>query len=226
MTDAPASAAPLLEFKRVGKRYGGRVVLNDLSFEVARNEFVVLLGPSGAGKTTVLRLIAALEAPTQGEITVAGQPLSRIRRRGVPMMRRSIGLVLQDSMLLDDRNVLQNVALPLVVAGVGWRDSLQRAAAALQLVGLTEIDGHAFPSHLPRSARQRAALARAVVNKPALLLVDEPAAHLDHASTGNVIRLLEQFVTAGVTVVCTSEAAIARAPEGVRAIAIEPAEGQ
>ena len=97
-------------------------MLNDLSFEVARNEFVVLLGPSGAGKTTLLRLIAALEAPT---------------RRGLPMMRRSIGLVLQDSMLLDDRNVLQNVALPLVVAGVGWRDSLQRAAASLQLVGLT-----------------------------------------------------------------------------------------
>ena len=130
MTDAPASAAPLLEFRRVGKRYGDRVVLNDLSFEVARGEFVVLLGPSGAGKTTVLRLIAGLEAPAEGEITVAGQPLSRIRRRGLPMMRRSIGLVLQDSMLLDDRNVLQNVALPLVVAGVGWRDSLQRAAAA------------------------------------------------------------------------------------------------
>jgi cell division transport system ATP-binding protein len=198
-------------------------VLSDLSFEVARNEFVVLLGPSGAGKTTVLRLIAALEAPTEGEITVAGQPLSRIRRRGLPMMRRSIGLVLQDSMLLEDRNVLQNVALPLVVAGIVWRDSLQRAAAALQLVGLTEADGHAFPGHLPRSARQRAALARAVVNKPALLLVDEPAAHLDHASASGVMRLLEQFVAAGVTVVCTSEAAIARPPETARAIAIEPA---
>src|SRR4029450_7308906 len=142
--DPPPPATPLLEFRRVGKRYGDRVVLSDLSFEVARNEFVVLLGPSGAGKTTVLRLIAALEAPTEGEITVAGQPLSRIRRRGLPMMRRSIGLVLQDSMLLEDRNVLQNVALPLVVAGIVWRDSLQRAAAALQLVGLTEADGHAF----------------------------------------------------------------------------------
>jgi len=223
VTDAPAPAAPLVEFRQVGKRYGARVVLDDLSFQVARNEFVLLLGPSGVGKTTVLRLIAALEAPTEGEGAVAGQPLSRIRRRGLPLLRRSIGLVLHDAMLLDDRNVLQNVALPLIVAGVAWRDSLERAAAALQRVGLSEADGRAFPGHLSRSARQRAALARAVINKPALLLVDEPAAHLDHASASNVMRLLEQFVTAGVTVVCTSDAAIARPPEAARAIAIEPA---
>jgi len=223
VTDAPASAAPLLEFRRVGKRYGDRVVLDDLSFQVAHSEFILLLGPSGAGKTTVLRLIAALEAPSEGEITVAGQPLSRIRRHGLPLLRRSIGLVPHDAMLLDDRNVLQNVALPLIVAGTAWRDSLERAAAALQRVGLTEADGRAFPGHLPRSARQRAALARAVVNKPALLLVDEPAAHLDHASASEVLRLLEQFVAAGVTVVCTSEAAMARRTEAARAIAIEPA---
>ena len=223
MTDAPASAAPLLEFRRVGKRFGDRVVLDDLSFQVARNEFVLLLGPSGAGKTTVLRLIAALEAPTEGEITVAGQALSRIRRRGLPLLRRSIGLVLHDAMLLDDRNVLQNIALPLIVAGVAWRDSLERAEAALQRVGLAEIDGRAFPGHLSRSARQRAALARAVVNKPALLLVDEPTAHLDHASASGVMRLLEQFVAAGVTVVCTSDATTTRPPEAARAIAIEPA---
>ena len=89
MTDAPASAGPLLEFRRVGKRFGDRVVLDDLSFQVARSEFVLLLGSSGAGKTTVLRLIAALEAPTEGEITVAGQALARIRRRGLPLLRRS-----------------------------------------------------------------------------------------------------------------------------------------
>jgi len=212
----------LLEFKRVGKRYGDLVVLRDLSFHVARNEFVWLLGPSGAGKSTVLRLISALEMPTEGEIVIAGQSLARMRQRVLPRLRRSIGLVSHDPLLLDDRNLLQNVALPLVAAGVGWRESLHWAAVAMQRVGLTENDGRAFPRRVPGSVRQRTALARAVVNRPALLLVDEPTAHLDHATAAGVISLLQEFVASGLTVVCT-ETSASRIPDGPRAIAIQPA---
>ena len=215
-------AAPLLEFRQVGKRYGDLVVLRELSFRVERNEFVWLLGPSGAGKTTVLRLISALEKPTEGEIWVAGQALNRIRTRTLQRLRRSLGLVLQEPVLLEDRNLLQNVALPLIASGIGWRESLKRAAAALQRVGLTEIDGSSYPMRLSVSARQRAALARAVVNRPALLLVDEPTAHLDNTTAASVLRLLQQFVAAGLTVVCTGDASNTRLPQGGRAIAVEP----
>lgn len=216
--------APLIEFKQVGKRYGDLQVLRDLSFQVARNELVSLLGPAGAGKTTVLRLISALEAPSEGEIWVAGQSLNRIRRKALLQLRRSIGLVLQEPVLLEDRNLLQNVALPLVAAGVRWRESLQRAGAALQRVGLGEEDARAYPTRLSGSVRQRAALARAVVNKPALLLLDEPTAHLDHAAAGNVMRLLQQFVASGLTVVCTGDATSTQHGGG-RGIALEPAPG-
>jgi len=215
--------APLLEFKRVGKRYGDLVVLRELTFRIERNEIVWLLGPSGAGKTTVLRLISALEKPTEGEIWVAGQALGRIRRGALLRLRRSLGLVLQEPVLLEDRNLLQNVALPLAAAGIGWRESLQRASAALQRVGLTADDGSAYPRRLPVSVRQRAALARAVVNKPALLLLDEPTAHLDQTTATSVLRLLQQFVASGLTVVCTGDASSVRLPDGGRTIAVQPA---
>jgi cell division transport system ATP-binding protein len=215
-------AAPLLEFRQVGKRYGDLVVLRELSFRVERNEFVWLVGPAGAGKTTVLRLISALEKPSEGEIWVAGQELDRIRRRTLLRLRRSLGLVLQEPVLLEDRSLLQNVALPLVAAGIGWRESLQRATAALERVGLTKDDGLAYPTRLSVSVRQRAALARAVVNRPALLLVDEPTAHLDRTTAASVLRLLQQFVASGLTVVCTGDASSTRLPDGARAIAMQP----
>jgi cell division transport system ATP-binding protein len=109
---------PLIIFDRVDKRYGRRSVLSQLSFSVARNQFVLLTGPSGAGKSTVLRLVAALEQPSSGSITVAGEALGRLKPRMLPMLRRSMGIVLQDLMLLDDRSVLHNVALPCVAAGI------------------------------------------------------------------------------------------------------------
>jgi cell division transport system ATP-binding protein len=213
----------LVVFDRVGKSFGSKAVFEDLSFEIARNEFVLLLGPSGAGKSTVIRLIAALDRPTRGEIHVGGQPLGRIARHALPHLRRSIGIVLQDMLLLDDRTVLHNVALPGVAAGLPWREAKTRAVAALQRVGLTEADGDTRPEALSGSARQRAALARALVNRPALLLIDEPTAHLDHTSATAVMRLLEQFVEGGVTVVATSETPAARLPGRARVIAIEPA---
>lgn len=215
----------LVAFDRVDKRHGQRVVLSQLSFTVARSQFVLLTGPSGAGKSTVLRLIAALERPTSGSITVAGESLARMRPRMLPLLRRSMGIVLQDPMLLDDRSVLHNVALPCVATGLAWGEAQTRALQALQRAGLDEQAGRARPRELSGGEQQRAALARALVNHPALLLVDEPTAHLDRTAAGQIVKLLEQFVVAGVTVVMASHGESVPLPARVRVIALEPGPG-
>ena len=127
--DVPATPdlRPLISFDKVDKRYGDRPVFDHLSFAITRGEFVLLTGPSGAGKSTVLRLIAALESPTAGSITVAGENLGRLRRRALPLFRRSLGIVLQTPMLLEDRSVHDNVALPAVAAGLSIRYRTPRA---------------------------------------------------------------------------------------------------
>ena len=196
-------------FDRVSHRLGDRLVFDDLSLVVERSEFVVLTGPAGAGKSTLLRLIAALERPTSGTIIVAGQPLAELRQRERPYLRRSIGIVPQELILLDDRSVLDNVALPAAAAGLPWREARSRALAALRLAGLDSVVAGALPSSFPSSARQRVAIARALVNRPALLLVDEPLAHLDAPSADGVIQLLDQVVDAGVTVMLATHAAAA-----------------
>jgi cell division transport system ATP-binding protein len=211
---------PLIAFDRVDKRYGQRVVLSQLSFTIARSQFVLLTGPSGAGKTTVLRLIAALEAPTSGSISIAGEPLAHLKPRMLPLLRRSMGIVLQDPLLLDDRSVLQNVALPCVATGLGWREAQTRALQALQRTGLDEAAGRARPRELSGGEQQRAALARALVNHPALLLADEPTAHLDRLAAAHVMKLLEQFVDAGVTVVLASHGEAVPVPARARVIAL------
>ncbi len=212
---------PLIVFDRVDKSYGDRSVLSQLSFSIARNQFVLLSGPSGAGKSTVLKLIAALERPSAGSITVAGEPLARLKPRMLPALRRSMGIVLQDLMLLDDRSVLENVALPCAAAGIALRESLARAATALHRVGLDEAAGRSYPRELSGGEQQRAALARALVNHPALLLVDEPTAHLDPIAAAQVVHLLEQFVVAGVTVVMASHGESVSLPARTRVIALE-----
>ena len=220
MDAAIAPLPPLVVFDRVSKRYGEKQVLDGLSLSVGRNEFVVLIGPPGAGKSTVLRLIAALEQPTSGAITVAGEPLAGVRRRALPHLRRSLGIVPQELTLLDDRSVLDNVALPAAAAGLPYREARSRALAALRRAGLDGVDAEALPSTLPGGARQRVAIARALVNRPALLLVDEPLAHLDDAGAAAVIQLLEQFVGAGVTVMLATNTAPAVLPPRARFIRV------
>ena len=193
--------SPLIVFDRVTLRFGDRIVLDTLSFVIARHEFAVLTGSAGSGKTLVIRLIMALERPTAGTIAVAGQPLAALSRRALPHLRRSIGLVPQEPTLLDDRSVLDNVALPAAAAGLSRSEARARAVAALQRVGLDGVDRNAMPSRLAGSVRQRVAIARALVNRPALLLVDEPLARLDDAAATTVLQLLEQVVGAGLTVV-------------------------
>ena len=172
----PAELPPLVTFDRVTKRYNGeRAALTEATFVLNRSEFVLLTGPSGAGKSTVLRLICALESPTSGRVTVAGEDLARMGRRSLPFLRRSLGVVLQNLMLLNDRTVLDNVALPSLAAGLSHADACERAKAALLRVELDADVGRLAPRALSGGEQQRVALARAIVNRPALVLADEPS---------------------------------------------------
>lgn len=205
---ASAASAALVEFDHVSRQFGSfRLALADVSFRVGRGELVLLTGPSGAGKSTVLQLIAALDAPTSGVVRVAGQDVSRLRKAAVPLLRRSMGIVLQDPMLLDDRDVLANVMLPALVTGVPVAEARTRAQAALERAGLAEAAlWHARPRALSGGEQQRAALARAIVNRPTLVLADEPVAHLDAAAAAGIFATLAQFAAAGVTVLVATHA--------------------
>jgi cell division transport system ATP-binding protein len=221
MSVAPIEGpAPLVVFDHVTKRYGAfRLALSEVSFAIGRSEFVLLAGPGGAGKSTVLRLIAALEVPTSGRVIVGGEDIARLRPRALPFLRRSMGVVLQDPMLLDDRSVLENVMLPALASGLPAPHAEERARAALARVGLDAFT--ARPHELASGEQQRAALARAIVNRPALVLVDEPTAHLDAASTASVLQLLEQFAVAGVTVIVASHDESIGVPARARTIRLD-----
>jgi cell division transport system ATP-binding protein len=218
--------APLVEFDRVSRKFGSfRLALADVSFRVGRGEFVLLTGPSGAGKSTVLQLIAALDAPTSGSVRVAGQDVSRLRRAALPLLRRSIGIVLQNPMLLDDRDVLANVMLPALVTGVPVAEARTRARAALERAGLSaESSWAARPRALSGGEQQRVALARAIVNRPALVLADEPVAHLDDAAAAGLFATLAQFAAAGVAVLVATHAVPAGLPLAPRVLQL--AEGR
>jgi cell division transport system ATP-binding protein len=223
MTEAPAPAAPLIEFDRVRKAFGaGCVVLNDASAAVGRGEFVVLTGANRAGKTTVLKLIAGWLAPDGGRVAVAGEEPARLRGAARTALRQAIGVVPQNPQLLADRSVLENVMLPALAAGLWRRAAAERARAALQRVGLA-LDGE-LPALLSASEQQRAALARALVNGPALLLVDEPTAHLDAGAAAGLVALLGELAQVGMTVVMASQGEPAPLPATARRLLL--AEGR
>lgn len=223
MTEAVAAAAALIEFDRVHKGFGpARPVLSGVSFSIERGQFVVLTGTNGAGKSTLLQLIAGWLAPDAGHVTVAGEEPARLRGAALAALRHAIGIVPQDPHLLADRSVLDNVMLPALAAGLWRKAAAQRARAALERVGLS--DSEAMPAQLSAGAQRRAALARAIINRPALLLVDEPTACLDAAAAAKVLQLLHEFAQAGVTVVMASQGEPAPLPAGVRRLRL--AEGQ
>ena len=203
MTEAGAAPMPLIEFDDVRKAFGAAPpVLDGASFTVERGQLAVLTGANGAGKSTVLNLLTGSLAPDAGRVAVAGEQPARLRDAALSELRRAIGIVPQDPRLLTDRSVLENVMLPALVDGLSRRAAAQRARSAMQRVGLA---GDAtMPARLSAGAVQRAALARAVVNRPALLLVDEPTAFLDAAAAADLLLLLEQFAQAGMTVLMAS----------------------
>lgn len=183
------------------KRYpGGYEALRDVSFDISAGEMVFITGHSGAGKSTLVKLIAAIERPTSGSLVVNGQNLAALGKAALPYLRRHFGLVFQDQKLLFDRSVLDNVLLPLQIVGLSHRESVRRAQAALDKVGLLERE-KANPIALSGGEQQRLAIARAVVNRPTVLLVDEPTGNLDAESAGAVLEIFESFHQVGVTVV-------------------------
>lgn len=190
----------MIRFDRVGKRYPpGIDALADISFEVETGELVTVGGHSGAGKSTLLKLVATIERPTGGAVLVNGQNVGSLRRSALPYLRRNLGLVFQDQKLLFDRNVFDNVMLPLAITGFPPSEARRRVQAALDKVGLLPRE-KAMPIMLSGGEQQRLAIARAVVSRPKLLLADEPTAHLDPETARDVARVFLEFREVGVTV--------------------------
>ncbi|MCM8624044.1 MAG: cell division ATP-binding protein FtsE [Candidatus Accumulibacter sp.] len=190
----------MITASNVTKRYPeGREALRNVSFGITAGEMVFLTGHSGAGKSTLFKLLAAIERPTSGSIVINGQNLATLRKNAVPYLRRKLGLIFQDRKLLFDRNVLDNVLLPLAIVGHPAKEALRRAQAALAKVGLPNRE-KTFPIALSGGEQQRLAIARAVVNRPAIILADEPTANLDAASASEILEIFRSFQQVGVTV--------------------------
>lgn len=196
----------MIRFDHVSKRYPPGVnALTDVSFEVGEREMVLISGHSGAGKSTLLKLISAIEKSTGGAVLVGGQNVSGLARSALPYFRRRIGMVFQNQRLLFDRNVFENVMLPLSITGFPPREAAQRVRAALDKVGLSSRE-QALPVMLSGGEQQRLAIARAVVSRPNLLLADEPTAHLDADTAADVARIFHEFHHVGVTVLIATYA--------------------
>ena len=194
----------MIHFSHVFKRSpGGFDALKNISFELGRGEMAFITGHSGAGKSTLLKLICLLERASRGQTLVNNKNLMKLPRWRIPYFRRELGVVFQDYRLLLDRTVYDNVALPLIVAGARSREIPRRVRAALDLVGLLDKE-RAYPVTLSGGEQQRVGIARAVVNKPPLLLADEPTGNLDAALSEEIMDLFLDFNHHGVTVLIAS----------------------
>ncbi|MEO8011593.1 MAG: cell division ATP-binding protein FtsE [Dokdonella sp.] len=194
----------MIRFEQVSKRYAqGHEALSGLSFEVAAGEMVFVTGHSGAGKSTLLKLLGLIERPSRGEIMVNGAALARVRARSIPQVRRDIGMVFQNHRLLMDRNVFDNVALPLQISGAGREEIPKRVRAALDKVSLLERE-KSMPGTLSTGEQQRVGIARALVGKPPLIIADEPTGNLDPQLSVEIMRLFAEFEQVGTTVLVAS----------------------
>jgi cell division transport system ATP-binding protein len=190
----------MIVFDQVFKRYAnGREALTGVSFRIEEGEMAFLTGHSGAGKSSILKLIALIERPTRGQVIVGAQNTAAIKIKGIPHFRRQLGVVFQDHKLLHDRPVGENVALPLVIAGVPRREIDKRVRAALDQVGLLTKE-KSLPLELSTGEQQRVGIARAVVGKPRLLIADEPTGNLDPALALEIMELFKRFNAVGVTI--------------------------
>jgi len=194
----------MIQLDDVTKRFpGGQEALSGLTLSIDKGEMLFITGHSGAGKSTLLRLIALIERPTSGQVIVDGQNTRRVKRRKIPAYRRQIGMVFQDHKLLYDRPVSDNVALPLVIAGVGHREAARRVRAALDQVGLLHKEKQR-PETLSAGEQQRVGIARAIVTRPKLLIADEPTGNLDPDLSLEVMRIFRRFNEVGVTLLIAS----------------------
>lgn len=190
----------MIHFNNVSKTYpGGFLALKNVSFELNAGEMAFLTGHSGAGKSTLLKLISLMEKPTSGSLQINNTELSRIAYKQIPYVRRSIGMIFQHHNLLMDRTVFDNVALPLIIEGYGQKEIRKRVDAALEKVHLSNKT-KCFPNMLSGGEQQRVGIARAIVNKPPIILADEPTGNLDPKLSLDIIKLFEEFNSVGVCV--------------------------
>ncbi len=178
-------------------------MLRNVSFHLERGEMAFLTGHSGAGKSTLLKLIALIERCSRGQVLLDGENLNLAKDRQVPYLRRKVGLIFQDYKLLQDRTVFDNVALPLLIAGYGYHEVSRRVRASLDKVGLLGKEKK-YPAVLSGGEQQRVGIARAVVNKPPMILADEPTGNLDPELSAEIMHLFEQFQQVGVTILIAS----------------------
>jgi cell division transport system ATP-binding protein len=191
----------VIRFSHVDKSYpNGALALRDVSFRIGRGEFVFLTGHSGAGKSTIMKLLFAEQRPTSGEVKVSGYDVSELRGDEVPKLRRRLGVVFQDFRLLDDRSAAENIAFALEVTGARRDTITARVMRVLAQVGLS-AKSRAYPKELSGGEQQRVAIARALVNEPAILVADEPTGNLDERATRGVFQLLRDINTGGTVVV-------------------------
>ena len=211
----------MIEFQHVFKSYGrGRNILADINFRIEPGEFIFVSGPSGAGKSTLLKLIGGLEPPSRGSIHVNGHRIDKMPARARPYLRRAVGVILQNTHLLYDRNAINNVLLPLAVTGLEPKLAASRAKAAMDKVGLAgKYDLN--PVEMSGGEQQRLAIARAIVNRPTILIADEPTANLDDDSARRIMDVFRDFNRVGVTTLIASHDRSLMASHATRTLRIE-----
>lgn len=211
----------IVAFKNVVKRYpGGKIALDGVSLHLRRGEMAFLTGHSGAGKSTLMKLIGLIERPTRGQVVINGTDLAAVKRRQIPRYRQRLGLIFQNYNLLFDRTVFDNVALPLVIRGVAHAEAARRVRAALDTVGLLAHE-RKFPITLSGGEQQRVGIARAVVDRPYLILADEPTGNLDPELSADIMRLFTRLNEAGTSVMIATHAIDLVERMGYRRIALE-----
>lgn len=211
----------MIRFANVSKNYpNAHQALSNISFSLARGEMAFLTGHSGAGKTTLLKLMMIIEPLTGGQIFINNRNLSRLAARHIPFLRRHIGMIFQNPQLLYHRSVFDNVAIPLFISGYHQKEINRRVRAALDKVGLLKKE-RLFPTSLSSGEQQRVGIARAIVNKPMIVLADEPTGNLDPKLSFEIMRLFEAFNNVGVTVLVATHDLSLIAPLNHRIITLK-----
>ncbi len=214
----------MITFSQVNKRYpGGYQALKNVSFNIAEGEMVFLTGHSGAGKSTLLKLVAAIERPNSGSVLVNNQNVGVLKERALPFLRRNLGIIFQDHKLLFDRSVFDNVMLPLQICGFDRRESAKRVRAALDKVGLLKRE-KSNPISLSGGEQQRLCIARAIVNRPSIMLADEPTGNLDVAYAQEIMEIFRSFHQVGVTLLISTHDTNVLKDTGVRVLSLDHGE--